>query len=139
PGGSSSFRGPPAYYSYRGYAPQAPTGGAIPISHGLVHPSGVLHNSYPLDAQHMYPLSNALAYPSLAPNSLFADYSGCATPFVHWIGYYPLPNGLKMPSHVGSYDEKGDPDNFLHLFDGAIQDRKHSQLRGLEGKVSVSI
>ncbi|GJZ12893.1 hypothetical protein Tco_0548123 [Tanacetum coccineum] len=29
-----------------------------------------------------------------------------------------------MPSHVGSYDGKGDPDNFLHLFEGAIRMQK---------------
>ncbi|GJY15288.1 hypothetical protein Tco_0385710 [Tanacetum coccineum] len=29
---------------------------------------------------------------------------------------YPLPDGLKMPSHMGSYDGKKDPDNYLHLF-----------------------
>ncbi|GJT19868.1 hypothetical protein Tco_0878574 [Tanacetum coccineum] len=34
---------------------------------------------------------------------------------------YPLPDGLKMPSHVGSYDGKRDPDNYLYLFKGAIQ------------------
>ncbi|GKA05275.1 reverse transcriptase domain-containing protein [Tanacetum coccineum] len=45
---------------------------------------------------------------------------GSVTPFVCWIENYPLPNGLKMPSYVGSYDGKGDPDNFLHLFEGAI-------------------
>ncbi|GJX26669.1 hypothetical protein Tco_0232965 [Tanacetum coccineum] len=37
---------------------------------------------------------------------------------------YPLPNGLKMPSHIGSYDGKGDPENFLHLFEGAIRMQK---------------
>nr|GEV12697.1 reverse transcriptase domain-containing protein [Tanacetum cinerariifolium] len=37
---------------------------------------------------------------------------------------YLLPDGLKMPSHVGSYDGKGDPDNFLHLFEGAIHMQK---------------
>nr|GEX39927.1 putative reverse transcriptase domain, ribonuclease H-like domain protein [Tanacetum cinerariifolium] len=34
---------------------------------------------------------------------------------------YPLPDGLKMPSYIGSYNEKGDPDKFLHLFKGAIR------------------
>ncbi|GJU31596.1 hypothetical protein Tco_1175185 [Tanacetum coccineum] len=34
------------------------------------------------------------------------------------------PRVLKMPSHVGSYDRKGDPDNFLHLFEGAIASRR---------------
>ncbi|GKA11504.1 reverse transcriptase domain-containing protein [Tanacetum coccineum] len=29
-----------------------------------------------------------------------------------------------MPSHIGSYDGKGYPDNFLHLFEGAIQMQK---------------
>nr|GEU83468.1 reverse transcriptase domain-containing protein [Tanacetum cinerariifolium] len=29
-----------------------------------------------------------------------------------------------MPSHAGSYDEKGDPDNFLHIFEGAIRMQK---------------
>ncbi|GJU17059.1 reverse transcriptase domain-containing protein [Tanacetum coccineum] len=37
---------------------------------------------------------------------------------------YPLPDGLKMPSHISSYDGKGDPDNFLHLFEGAIRMHK---------------
>ncbi|GKC75637.1 reverse transcriptase domain-containing protein, partial [Tanacetum coccineum] len=37
---------------------------------------------------------------------------------------YPLLDGLKMPSHVGSYNGKGDPDNFLHLFEGAIRMQK---------------
>ncbi|GJS92057.1 reverse transcriptase domain-containing protein [Tanacetum coccineum] len=29
-----------------------------------------------------------------------------------------------MPSHVGSYEGKGDPDNFLHLFEGSIRMQK---------------
>ncbi|GJT99929.1 hypothetical protein Tco_1110268 [Tanacetum coccineum] len=55
-----------------------------------------------------------------SPTGLFADSTSCVTPFVRWIEDYPLPDGLKMLSHVGSYDEKGDPDNYLHLFEGAI-------------------
>ncbi|GKD78630.1 reverse transcriptase domain-containing protein [Tanacetum coccineum] len=50
--------------------------------------------------------------------------NGSVTPFVHWIEDYPLPDGLKMPSHIGSYDGKGDLDNFLHLFKGAIRMQK---------------
>ncbi|GJR56404.1 integrase, catalytic region, zinc finger, CCHC-type containing protein [Tanacetum coccineum] len=49
---------------------------------------------------------------------------GSVTPFVRWIEDYPLLDGLKMPSHIGSYDGKGDPDNFLHLFEGAIRMQK---------------
>ncbi|GJZ72268.1 hypothetical protein Tco_0636119 [Tanacetum coccineum] len=37
---------------------------------------------------------------------------------------YRLPEGLKMPSHIGSYDRKGDPDNFPHLFERAIRMQK---------------
>ncbi|GKE81923.1 hypothetical protein Tco_1551923, partial [Tanacetum coccineum] len=29
-----------------------------------------------------------------------------------------------MPSYVGSYDGKGDSDNYLHLFEGAIRMQK---------------
>ncbi|GKD98346.1 reverse transcriptase domain-containing protein [Tanacetum coccineum] len=58
------------------------------------------------------------------PTGLFADPTGSVTPFVCWIEEYPLPDGLKMPSHVGSYDGKGDLDNFLHLFEGAIRLQK---------------
>ncbi|GKD28886.1 hypothetical protein Tco_1239664 [Tanacetum coccineum] len=61
------------------------------------------------------PLVNAGG--NLPPN----DFTSCMTPFVRWIEDYPLLDGLKMPSHVGSYDEKGDPDNYLHLFEGAIR------------------
>ncbi|GKB29859.1 hypothetical protein Tco_0869260 [Tanacetum coccineum] len=61
---------------------------------------------------------------NIPPNGLFADPTGSVTPFVRWIEDYPLPDGLKMPSHVGSYDGNGDPDNFLHLFEGAIRMQK---------------
>ncbi|GJR93355.1 hypothetical protein Tco_0265529 [Tanacetum coccineum] len=37
---------------------------------------------------------------------------------------YPLPDGLKLPSHIGSYNGKGDPNNFLHLFEWAIHIQK---------------
>ncbi|GKB02091.1 reverse transcriptase domain-containing protein [Tanacetum coccineum] len=54
----------------------------------------------------------------------FVDSTGFVTLFVRWIEDYPLPDRLKMPSHIGSYDGKGDPDNFLHLFEGAIRMQK---------------
>ncbi|GJU31595.1 hypothetical protein Tco_1175184 [Tanacetum coccineum] len=62
--------------------------------------------------------------PPNGPSGLFENYTSCVTPFVRWIEDYPLSNRLKMPSHVGSYDRKGDPDNFLHLFEGAIASRR---------------
>nr|GFB29883.1 hypothetical protein [Tanacetum cinerariifolium] len=45
-----------------------------------------------------------------------------------WIKDYPLPDGLKMPYHVGFYDGKGDPDNCFHLFEGAIHMQKWAML-----------
>nr|GEW59889.1 reverse transcriptase domain-containing protein [Tanacetum cinerariifolium] len=57
---------------------------------------------------------------NLPPN----DPTRSVTPFVCWIKEYPLPDGQKMPSRVGSYNGKGDPDNFLHLFEGAIHMKK---------------
>ncbi|GJV13601.1 hypothetical protein Tco_1355142 [Tanacetum coccineum] len=108
--------------------PNAPTGSSIPESHGLMHPSGIFPNIYPLNAQPMFPSPNVPIYPNLAPNGLFTDYTGCVTPFVYWIEGYPLLDGLKMPLYVGSYDRKGDPDNFLHLFEGAIRMQKWAML-----------
>nr|GEY01642.1 hypothetical protein [Tanacetum cinerariifolium] len=55
---------------------------------------------------------------------LFAYQIGSVTPFVRWIEDYPLLDRLKMPSHIGSYDGKRDPNNFLHLFEGAIRMQK---------------
>nr|GEV96503.1 reverse transcriptase domain-containing protein [Tanacetum cinerariifolium] len=57
---------------------------------------------------------------NLPPN----DPTRSVTPFVCWIEEYPLPDRVKMPSYVGSYDGKEDPDNFLHLFEGAIRMKK---------------
>ncbi|GJS11068.1 hypothetical protein Tco_0367864 [Tanacetum coccineum] len=52
------------------------------------------------------------------------DFTDCVTLFVHWIEDYPLLDGLKIPSHVGSDDGKGDPDNYLHLFECVIRMQK---------------
>ncbi|GKD75874.1 hypothetical protein Tco_1334156 [Tanacetum coccineum] len=67
---------------------------------------------------------NAFANPSQTPHGLFTYITNSATLFARWIEEHPLPDGLKMPPHVGSYDGKGDPDNFLHLFKGAIRMQK---------------
>ncbi|GJY56816.1 hypothetical protein Tco_0455931 [Tanacetum coccineum] len=56
------------------------------------------------------------------------DFTGCVAPFICWIEEYPLPYGLKMPSYVGSYDGKGDPGNYFHLFEGAIRMQKWEML-----------
>ncbi|GJW04208.1 reverse transcriptase domain-containing protein [Tanacetum coccineum] len=72
----------------------------------------------------MYTFPNMPAYANPNSTCLFPNPLGSVTPFVRWIEDYPLPDGLKMPSHIGSYDRKGDLDNFLHLFEGAIRMHK---------------
>ncbi|GKC55298.1 hypothetical protein Tco_1078043, partial [Tanacetum coccineum] len=72
----------------------------------------------------MYTFPNMHAYANPNSTGLFPNPLGLVTPFVRWIEDYPLPDGLKMPFHIGSYDGIGDPDNFPHLFEGAIRMQK---------------
>ncbi|GJS97430.1 reverse transcriptase domain-containing protein [Tanacetum coccineum] len=76
------------------------------VIHPLGEPLSTFHN------EDMYPrLPQAVTYLcTMGPYP-----TGYVTLFVCWIEDYPLPDGLKMPSHVGSYDEKGDPDNSTPL------------------------
>ncbi|GKB53137.1 hypothetical protein Tco_0903890 [Tanacetum coccineum] len=94
-----------------------PIGEASPTS----HKEGMYHRP---SQTPMYTFPNMPAYAN--PNSigLFPNPLGSVRTFVRWIEDYPLPNGLKMPSYIGSYDGKWDPDNFLHLFEGAIRMQK---------------
>ncbi|GKD01728.1 hypothetical protein Tco_1172002 [Tanacetum coccineum] len=52
------------------------------------------------------------------------DSIACVTPFVCWIEDYLVLDRLKVISHVGSYDGMGDPDNYLHFFEGVIRMQK---------------
>ncbi|GJR75239.1 hypothetical protein Tco_0087604 [Tanacetum coccineum] len=61
---------------------------------------------------------------NLLSNGAVLNPVGLVTPSVRWIEDYPLPDELKMPSHIGFYNGKGDPDNFLYLFEGAIRMQK---------------
>ncbi|GJS14872.1 hypothetical protein Tco_0409344 [Tanacetum coccineum] len=72
----------------------------------------------------MYVFPNMPVYANPNPTGLFPNHLGLVTPFIRWIEDYPIPDGLKMPSYIGSYNGKGDPDNFLHLFKGAIRMQK---------------
>ncbi|GKC31818.1 reverse transcriptase domain-containing protein [Tanacetum coccineum] len=72
----------------------------------------------------MYTFPNMPAYANPNSTGLFPNPLGSVTPFVCWIEDYPLLDRLKIPSHIGSYEGKGDPDNFLHLFEGAIRMQK---------------
>ncbi|GJT71843.1 reverse transcriptase domain-containing protein [Tanacetum coccineum] len=105
----------------RGHVPSTFTNGNILPQNGFTHPANIPSNNYPFYSQPMYAFLNMPTYANPNPTGLFANPLGLVTPFVRWIEDYPLPDGLKMPSHIGSYDGKGDPDNFLHLFEGAIR------------------
>ncbi|GKF81771.1 hypothetical protein Tco_0240373, partial [Tanacetum coccineum] len=105
-GGNPSVRGTFAYYPCGSYAPQAPMRNNIPTYNRFIHPSATPSNNYPFHTQPVYPQPNAQAYPNYGSTGLFANSNGCVTQ------YYPLPNGLMMPSHVGSYDGKRDLDNY---------------------------
>ncbi|GJT68976.1 reverse transcriptase domain-containing protein [Tanacetum coccineum] len=103
---------------HRGHQPSANLGGisllttSNPPAGGIptYHPQGGIYHR----------LSPAMAYLHTMGLCSFIDSTGFVTLFVRWIEDYPLPDGLKMHSHIGSYDGKRDPDNFLHLFEGAI-------------------
>nr|GEW87698.1 hypothetical protein [Tanacetum cinerariifolium] len=114
-GGNPSYRGAPTYFLYGGHVSQAPMSSYGPSPNGSTHPSSVLPNSYPFYTQPINLLPNVPVYLSYDPTGMFGNSTRCVTLFVCWIEEYPLPDGLKMPSHVGSYDGKGDPDNYLHL------------------------
>ncbi|GJY21832.1 hypothetical protein Tco_0394398 [Tanacetum coccineum] len=104
--------------STRGYMPQIFANNGVPSYNGSMYPVVAPSSNYPFYTQPMYAPPNMPMYRN--PTGSFIDSTGFVTSFVRWIEDYPLPDGLKMPSHIGSYDGKGDPDNFLHLFEGAI-------------------
>ncbi|GJS50723.1 hypothetical protein Tco_0624085 [Tanacetum coccineum] len=112
---------PPAggAFTYQGgYIPHVFTNNSVPSYNGPIHPTITPSSSYPFYAQPMYAPPNMPAYPNLAGPLTYS--AGSVTPLVSWIEDYPLPDGIKLPSHIGSYDGKEDPDNFLHLSIGVI-------------------
>ncbi|GJX28975.1 hypothetical protein Tco_0237054, partial [Tanacetum coccineum] len=119
-----SVEGASAYPPQGGYVPQTFLNGNIPLYNGSTYPVPTPTNKYPFHTQPMYAQLNMPVCPNSYPVGLFADPTGSVTPFVCWIEEYPLLDALKMPFHVGTYDGKGDPDNFLHLFEGAIHMQK---------------
>ncbi|GJT98960.1 reverse transcriptase domain-containing protein [Tanacetum coccineum] len=122
--GNPSIEGTSVYPPQGGYVPQTFPNGNVPMYNGSAYPVATSTNNYPFHTQPMYAQPNMPMCPNPYPTGLFADPTGSITPFVCWIEDYPIPDGLKMPSHVGSYDGKEDPDNFLHLFKGAIRMQK---------------
>ncbi|GKB10703.1 hypothetical protein Tco_0844626 [Tanacetum coccineum] len=110
--------------SQGGHVPSTFTNGNILPQNGFTHPVNIPPNNYPFYTQPMYVFPNMLAYANPNSTGLFPNPLGLVTPFIRWIEDYLLPDGLKRPFHIGSYDRKGDPDNFLHLFEGAIRMQK---------------
>ncbi|GJS17711.1 reverse transcriptase domain-containing protein [Tanacetum coccineum] len=95
------------YHLQRGYISHDFTNNNVPSYNGPMHPTVTPLSSYPFYTQPMYAPPNMSAYPN--PAGPFADSAGFVTPLVRWIEDYPLSDELKMPSHIGSYDGKGDP------------------------------
>ncbi|GKD28288.1 hypothetical protein Tco_1239066 [Tanacetum coccineum] len=101
-GGNPSFVGTSAYYPYGGYVSHAPMINNIPAPHGFMYPSADPSNNYPL-----YWMRDLIC---LLDQRLSSNRQ------------------IKMPSYMGSYDEKGDPNNYLHLFEGVIRMMKWAML-----------
>ncbi|GKB05316.1 reverse transcriptase domain-containing protein [Tanacetum coccineum] len=124
PPGNLPMGGIPAHLPQEGHAPQTFANSNMPSQNGFTYPANMPTNSYPFYTQPMYTFPNVPVYTNPNLTGAVLNPVGSVTPFVRWIEDYPLPDGLKMPSHIGSYDGKGDPDNFLHLFEGAIRMQK---------------
>ncbi|GJW19380.1 hypothetical protein Tco_0026816 [Tanacetum coccineum] len=104
--GNPLARGTSTYHPQGGYIPQAFTNNGVPSYNRSMYPTVTPSSNYPFYTQPMYPPPNMLVYPN--PAGSFANSTGSVTSFVRWIEDYPLPDGLKMPSHIGSYDGKRD-------------------------------
>ncbi|GJX28243.1 reverse transcriptase domain-containing protein [Tanacetum coccineum] len=113
-----------AHLPLEGHAPQTFANSNMPSQNGFTYPANMPTSSYPFYTQPMYTFSNVHVYTNPNLRGAVLNPVGSVTPFVHWIEDCPLLDGLKMPSHIGSYDGKGDPDNFLYLFEGAIRMQK---------------
>ncbi|GJW16998.1 reverse transcriptase domain-containing protein [Tanacetum coccineum] len=109
---------------YGGHQPTTNTGGISLLTAENGNPSAGGTSAYHSQGGIYRRPSRIMAYLHIMGLCSFADSAGSVTLFVRWIEDYPLPDGLKMSSHISSYDGKGDPDNFLHLFEWAIRMQK---------------
>nr|GEW30369.1 hypothetical protein [Tanacetum cinerariifolium] len=114
----------PVHLPQEGHAPQTFANNNMPSQNGFTYPANMPTNSYPFYTQTMDTFPNMPVYTNPNLTRAVLNPVGSVTPFVRWIEDYPLPDGLKIPSHIGSYDGKGDPDNFLYLFERAIRMQK---------------
>nr|GEV21733.1 reverse transcriptase domain-containing protein [Tanacetum cinerariifolium] len=109
---------------HRGHVPSTFTNGNILPKNSFTHLVNTPSNSYAFYMQPMYAFTNMPAYANPNPTGLFPNPLGSVTPFFKWIEDYPLLDGLKIPSYIGSYNGKWYLDNFLHPFKGAIRMQK---------------
>ncbi|GKD70599.1 hypothetical protein Tco_1324689, partial [Tanacetum coccineum] len=125
--GNPPTRGISTYHSQGGgYTPQTFTNNSLLSYNRSMYPAVTDSINCPFYTQPMYAPPNMSVYQN--PAGSFTDSIGFVTPFVHWIEDYPLLDGPKRPSYIGSYDGKGDPNNFLYLFEGAIRCLHEEQL-----------
>ncbi|GKB33115.1 hypothetical protein Tco_0872516 [Tanacetum coccineum] len=74
------------------------------------YPTGQNYDKTPL---WLGPLRGGYGYDEESPSSL-----------IRWIEELLFLDGLKVSPHVGYYDGKGDLDNFIHVFEGAMRMEK---------------
>ncbi|GJT37898.1 hypothetical protein Tco_0937763 [Tanacetum coccineum] len=55
------------------------------------------------------------------PEGGYRNDEGSPSLLIRWIEEFQLPDGLRIPSHVGYYDGKGDPNDFIQAFKGATK------------------
>ncbi|GJZ59742.1 reverse transcriptase domain-containing protein [Tanacetum coccineum] len=122
--GKPPYGGIPAHLPQGGHAPQTFANSNMPSQNSFTYLANMPTNSYPFYTQPMYTFPNVHVYTHANLTSDALNLVGSITPFMRWIEDYPLPDGLKIPSYIGSYDGKGDPYNFLHLFEGVIRMQK---------------
>ncbi|GJV65248.1 hypothetical protein Tco_1476076 [Tanacetum coccineum] len=79
------------------------------------YPTGQNYDKTPL---WLGPLRGGYGYDEESPSSL-----------IRWIEELLFLDGLKVSPHVGYYDGKGDLDNFIHVFEGAMRMEKWSFLK----------
>ncbi|GKE48014.1 hypothetical protein Tco_1479272 [Tanacetum coccineum] len=93
-----------------------PSGTYIP-NHAQTHQ--VYASNYHYPPNQVYP-------PGMAYHSGYSEggqryYEESSSPLTKWIEEYQFLDGIRVPPHVGYYDGKGDPNDFIHAFEGAIK------------------
>ncbi|GJT12409.1 reverse transcriptase domain-containing protein [Tanacetum coccineum] len=92
--------GIPAHLPQEGHAPQTFANSNTPSQNGFTYPVNMPTYSYPFYTQPMYTFPNVPVYTNPNLTGAVLNPIGSVTPFVHWIVDYPLPDRLKMPSHI---------------------------------------